>query len=175
VEPPVAGVLAPVLALALGLVVVFEVDVLEVGGMVLAPGVRVGSHGKPVDGFVLCGLGVAVWAEGVAVCGTGVAVCADGVAVCGTGVAVCADGVAVCGAGVAVCADGVAVCALGVIPSALANSAARQSTSAEQRIRPIRDIIGNLQNLFLNLIASVRSSAVDGHPLDLLDCVAAIP
>jgi hypothetical protein len=163
-----------VLELALGLAVVSEVDALEFEGTALAPGVRVGSHGNPVDGFVVCGLGVAVCGDGVAVCGVGVAVCAGGVAVCGMGVAVCARGVAVCGVGEAVWPDGVAVCGLDVIPSALANTAVRQSTSAEQKKRPIRDIIGSLQTLVLNSMASFRCPAVDGYPLNLLDCGAAI-
>lgn len=98
VEELLGCALVPALELALGLVVVLEVDVLgsgalevdalEFDGTVLAPGVSAGLHGKPVAGFVLCGLGVAVCARGVAVCGVGVAVCAGGVAVCGVGVAV---------------------------------------------------------------------------------------
>jgi hypothetical protein len=154
VEELLGCVLLLVLGLVLGLVVVLEVD-----GTVLTPGVFVGSHGTPliiVDGVVLCDVGIPVCAGGVAVRGVGEAVCAGGVAVCGVGVAVCAGGVAVCGVGVAVCAGGVAVCGVGVavcaggvavcrLAPALADTAARQTTSAKQENRRIFDIIGSLQ------------------------------
>jgi hypothetical protein len=107
------------------------------------------------------------------VCGTGVTVCAGGIAVRGVGEAVWPGGAAACGVGEAVCAGGVAVCRLDVILRAPAHTAARQS-AVEQKNRPILNMIASKIG-FLIQTASVRGSAVDWYPLDLLDCVALIP
>jgi hypothetical protein len=139
-------VLVVVLAVGLVVVVVFAVG----GGVVAVPalGLINGSHG-------------------IAPFGVG------GFVVCGTGVTVCAGEVAVRGVGEAVWAGGVAVCWLDVL-RAPAGTAAKQSTSVEQKNRPILDMIASKIDFLIQQV-SVRGSAVDWYPLDLLDRMATSP
>ena len=116
------GVLGPggVIAL-LGWVPAFVVVlVVEAVLVVPAPPLASGSHGSAL--FGICGF---------VFCGVGVAVCADGVAAWGAGEAVCAGGVAVCDVDDWV--GGVAVCRLEILLLALADVAAMQSSRVEQR------------------------------------------